>query len=104
MHIFYFGFPGRMGGANTEMLHTLPLWRAAGIEVTVVPTWGEPEAAIAAKLQSIGCRIVRAGGPAEAASIAGLSGAVCHSMCNAQFWRLYPLLKKLGCKTVWSSA
>ncbi len=27
MHIFFLGYPGSMGGANTECWHTAKVWR-----------------------------------------------------------------------------
>ena len=34
------GYPGPMGGANTEAWHTANVWRQHGIDVTFIPTWG----------------------------------------------------------------
>ena len=38
-HLFVVGYPGDVGGANTECWHTLRLWRKYGIGVTLIPTW-----------------------------------------------------------------
>ena len=33
------GFPAHVGGAGTELWHTLRLWRQHGAQVTITPTW-----------------------------------------------------------------
>jgi len=102
MRVFYFGYPGGMGGANVEMLHTAAVWLAAGIDVTFIPTWGE-DSAMESRLTALGCETLHVK-PEEVERIADLPGSICMSMCNAHFWKVYPTLKKLGCKTVWSGA
>lgn len=37
--IFVFGFPGRYGGAPTEMHHQILLWLGMGVEVHLIPAW-----------------------------------------------------------------
>ena len=101
MHVFYIGAPGPCGGANTEMGHTLKVWRQHGVDVTVIPTWGIGDDT-RRQLESIGCKIVLTN-PDNIANVPGLAGAVVHSMCNSQFWVVYPILKQLKCRTVWSS-
>jgi hypothetical protein len=102
MRVFYLGFPGAMGGANTEMLHTIAVWRLSGIDVTLVPTWNKAEGPMMAKMQGIGCEIAQAT-PATIGQVPGIAGSIVHSMCNSHFWEVFGTLKKLGCKTVWSS-
>ena len=36
--VFLIGYPGEMGGANTEAWHTVKLWRRYGVEVHLIPT------------------------------------------------------------------
>jgi hypothetical protein len=103
MRVFYIGFPGPCGGANVEMAHTIPVWRRAGIDVTLVPTWGQVSGPIPDRLRALGCQIVEAA-PETIDKVPGLAGAICHSMCNRHFWEVFGALKRLGCKTVWSSA
>lgn len=43
MTIFVLGYPGSMGGANTECWHTVKLWRQVGWDVHLIPTWGRDE-------------------------------------------------------------
>ena len=40
MRLFFIGYPGEMGGANTEAWHTIQLWRQYGVDVHLIPTWG----------------------------------------------------------------
>ncbi len=37
--LFVCGYPGDVGGANTELWHTIKLWRRGGLDVTLIPTW-----------------------------------------------------------------
>ena len=71
MHIFFLGYPGTMGGANTECWHTAKLWRQHGIDVTFIPTWGRDQA-MEDQLAAIGCRTVHAGSADEPGQRAGL--------------------------------
>lgn len=34
MRVFVMGYPGELGGACTELWHTIKLWRQFGVEVT----------------------------------------------------------------------
>jgi hypothetical protein len=104
MRVFYIGFPGPMGGANTEMLHTIAVWRQAGINVTLIPTWGKGDGPVADKMRAIGCDIAPGITAATIANVPGIAGSIVHSMCNSHFFEVFGTLKELGCKTVWSSA
>ncbi len=103
MHIFYIGAPGPCGGANSEMGHTLKTWRKHGIDVTVIPTWSI-DAATRSSLESIGCTVATVANPDCLGEVPGLAGGIVHSMCNSHFWKCYPKLKGMKCRTVWSSA
>ncbi len=100
MHIFFLGYPGFMGGANTECWHTAKVWRQAGIEVTFVPTWG-CDRAMEARLAEIGCQTAHAGNGDNLVSIPGFAGAVVVAMCNSHVMNCRGLLKDLGCRLVW---
>jgi len=56
MHIYTIGHPSLHGGANTELWHTLKLWRHYGAEVTVIPTWSTSRDWVQ-KLSGIGCEV-----------------------------------------------
>ena len=102
MHVFYLGAPGTMGGADTEMGHTLAVWRQQGIDVTVIPTWAI-DAATRRHVESVGCKVVAIGGPEHLNQVPGLPGAIVHSMCNNQLWRAYPALRAMRCRVIWSN-
>ncbi len=40
MRVFLVGYPGELGGANTEAWHTIKLWRRFEVDVHLIPTWG----------------------------------------------------------------
>ena len=102
MHVFYLGAPGAMGGANTEMGHTIAVWRQHGIAVTVIPTWAI-DAATRRQVEAIGCKLVAIAGPEHLNQVPGLPGAIVHSMCNSQLWRAYPALRAMRCRVIWSN-
>jgi hypothetical protein len=38
MRVFVCGYPSSLGGADTELWHVLKLWKAHGIDATLIPT------------------------------------------------------------------
>jgi hypothetical protein len=123
--VFALGYPGDVGGANTELWHTVNLWRLSGIEVVLVPS-GPADPAWRSRLEAIGCRTVepadretgdnphlpeRPGGcfaqmgtvPFFRGGMDFLRGQIVVGMCNSQFLALGPRLTQLGCRTVWVS-
>lgn len=104
MKVFWSGFPGPCGGANTEAWHTAKMLRGAGVDVTFIPTQGaDLTSATSSKprLEEIGCRIVEAPKRADLPGVAGLKGSVVISMCNSNFIRLAAAYRDLGCRIVW---
>jgi len=100
MKIFVLGAPSSYGGADTELWHTLQLWRRNGVEVTVVPTWRiDPE--WRERCESIGCRVEDLRGPAQLAEVAGLAGSTVVSFCNSRFLESAAWVRELGCPIVW---
>ncbi len=57
MHIYVVGHPSSHGGANTELWHTLKLWRRRGLGVTVIPTWST-NVEWRRRLAGIGCELL----------------------------------------------
>jgi len=100
MHIFFLGYPGNMGGANTECWHTARLWRSIGIDVTFIPTWGR-DPHWEQRLAGIGCTTVHAGNADNLVSVPGFGGSIVVAMCNAQVMNARGLLKDLACRLVW---
>jgi len=97
--VFVVGYPGEVGGANTECWHTLCLWRRFGLEVRCIPTW-QPDPRWQDRLDAIGCPTVPAG-PGELHRVPGLAGSVVVSLCNSHFLREAARFRDLGCKVVW---
>ena len=100
--VYVIGYPGPLGGACTELWHTLKLWRSRGLEVHLVPTWGDPPKEWRDRCGSIGCRTHRSGPKRhELAAVEGLRGAVVVSFCNDAFLHCADLFRELGCRVVW---
>lgn len=102
MHVFFMGYPGAMGGANTECWHTAKVWRKAGIEVTFIPTWNS-DPATEARLAAIGCKTLHVGNADSLVNVRGLAGSIVVGMCNANYHRAMGVLRRLGCKLVFSN-
>ena len=98
MQVFFLGYPGGMGGANTECWHTAKLWREHNIDVTFIPTWGSDQAT-QNRLAAIGCKTVHVGDP-KSWRRAGLAGSMVVGMCNSHVFTA-GLLKDLGCRLAW---
>ncbi len=99
--VFWVGFPGPSGGANTECYHTAKLLRANGVNVTFLPTEGADKS-YAAKLEAIGCKIHpdwKAYKRPE--QIAGVAGSIVISMCNSFFSAWSHKYRAIGCKIIW---
>jgi hypothetical protein len=97
--LFLVGYPGEVGGANTEAWHTLKLWRRFGAEVLVLPT-SPPSEAWRARVATIGCRTIDAT-PDQWPRVPGLPGALVISFCNREFLREAGRFRDLGCRIVW---
>jgi hypothetical protein len=97
--VFVVGYPGDVGGANTECWHTVRLWRRFGLEVSLIPTWTAHEA-WRRRLDPLGCRTILAR-PESLGDVPGLRGAIVVSFCNSHFLRNAERFRQLGCKTVW---
>jgi hypothetical protein len=102
MHVFFLGYPGAMGGANTECWHTAKVWRQAGIDVTFIPTWGG-DADWEHRLAAVGCPTVHAGCPENLAGVPGFAGSIVVGMCNSHVTRARKILRDLSCRLVWAN-
>ena len=98
-HVFVSGYPGDIGGANTECWHTVRLWRRFGLEVTFIPTWKAP-AKWRARLDGIGCRTIESSA-ATIGDVPDLAGGVVVSFCNSNFLAAADRFRDLGCRIVW---
>lgn len=97
--IFVAGYPGDVGGANTECWHTVKLWRRFGLNVTFIPTW-RPNARWQDRLERIGCHTVHTTAD-DLHHVPGLRGCVVVSFCNANFLTAADRFRELGCRIVW---
>ena len=55
--IWVAGYPSFCGGADTELLHNIDLWRMNDVQVYLVPT-GAPDVVMKKDMDRIGCRTV----------------------------------------------
>ena len=99
MRVFWAGFPGFSGGANTECWHTAKMLRQHGIEVTFIPTQGA-DLQLAPRLEGIGCKVVQAN-VKELPNVDGLKDSIVISMCNANFIAIAKTYRDLGCRIIW---
>jgi hypothetical protein len=98
--IFVLGYPGNMGGANTECWHTVKLWREAGWPVTLVPTW-RPNEPYRLRLDSIGAETQEIPGPEKLPDVPGLANSIVVGFCNSHFQTSIPMLRRLNCRLIW---
>lgn len=88
--IYVYGYPGDVGGANTELWHTVKLWRSAGWPVRLFPA-GDAASEWRRRLNGIGAETVDAI-PA---------GSLVVGFCNVAFRREAIRLRRfLGCRLV----
>lgn len=97
--VFLIGYPGDMGGANTEAWHTIQLWKQSGLDVHLLPTWGR-DAAWEAKLDALGYTTHHATAD-TLEQVPGLAGAPVVGFCNSEFIRHAHRFRALGCPIVW---
>lgn len=97
--IFIAGYPGVMGGANTEALHTAKMFAENGIAVEWIPTWGRDDDQ-RAKLDALG-QATHHVEPKQLANIPGIKGSIVISFCNSRFLAEAARFRKLGCRVVW---
>jgi glycosyltransferase involved in cell wall biosynthesis len=101
MRVFLVGYPGEMGGANTEAWHTIKLWRHFGLEVHLIPTWSCNQR-WRDRVTVLGCETHHVH-PDELASVPGLAGSPVVSFCNREFIAHAPQFRELGCPLVWAN-
>ncbi len=99
MRIFQMGYPGGMGGANTECWHTVRLWRDAGWEVHMIPTWACEEK-WERRLDDIGV-VTHHAKWGQLHEVEGLAGSIVVGMCNQHACRSLDQLRAIGCKLIW---
>lgn len=101
MRVFLIGYPGDMGGANTEAWHTIKLWRRFGVDVHLIPTWGH-DVRWRQRVDALGCTTHDVT-PDRLESIDELPGSPVVGMCNSQFIAHAHRFRRLGCPLVWAN-
>lgn len=108
-HIFVAGYPSSLGGANTELWHTLKLWRSGGIDVTCLALKDPPEQEWVDRVEGIGCKTVERIGVDKLDQISvirdhkprSVKGATVVAFCNWWFLQAIRRFDRLGCRIVW---
>lgn len=101
MRVFLIGYPGDMGGANTEAWHTVKLWAEYGVDVHLIPTWGCDET-WRARVDALGCT-THVVGPDQLDRVPNLAGSPVVSFCNSQFIAHAERFRELGCPLIWAN-
>lgn len=100
MKLCVIGYPSDIGGADTELWHTLRVWRRFGADVKLIPTWHAPPA-WRTRCDSIGVPTIEVGSADQLLASPHLRGATLVSFCNGEFLRHADACRTLGCGTVW---
>ena len=103
--VFVAGYPGDVGGANTECWHTVKLWRRFGLEVTCIPTWPEqlsPQslARWGKRLAAIGARTCLCS-PDALGDVPGIADQAVVGFCNVRLLEAAEKFRALGCRIIW---
>lgn len=96
MRVFVIGYPADVGGANTELWHTVKLWRRQGLEVTLIPAW-HADAKWRARLDYIGCETLQV----HRRAFSLPRGCVCAGFCHSVFVHQSARLQAEGCRLVY---
>ncbi len=96
MRLIVIGYPADMGGANTELWHTIRLWRRFGVDVTVVPTWTD-DPAWRARVEGVGCKILT--GRPDTLDVP--PGSTVVSLGNHRLLQMADRLHGLGCRLIY---
>lgn len=101
MRVILIGGPDRIGGASTEAMHTIKLWRRYGVDVVVNTTWGPIDADLQKELDDTGAETSLCS-KGDIDKIPRIEGSVVVSFCNSNLFPIVPVLRKLDCRIVWS--
>jgi len=101
MKVFVLGCPspGKVGGANGEMLGAVSLWLKHGLDVGVIPTWNGPGKQITDQLEGMGCSVYLPG-PRLLHTIQGFAGSTVITFCNDNAFMAKRQLAKMGCRFI----
>lgn len=99
-HIYVAGYPKAIGGANTEIWHTVRLFRDRGLGVTMLPTW-EWTDEWRHKLDSIGAMTVSDYGPGEWGNVpSDLPGSIILMFSNTFLIDEAQRFRDMDCKII----
>jgi hypothetical protein len=93
------GYPGTLGGADTELWHVLRVWRRFGFDVGGIPT-SQPSAEWRAKCDAISVYALDVTWPDGIDNVLE-SGTVVLSFCSGEFLKQAARFRELRCKIVW---
>ena len=91
--------PGRVGGANGEMLGAVSLWLKRGLDVGVIPTWNGPGKEVTDQLENMGCS-VHLPGPRLLHTVEGFPGSTVVSFCNENAFLAKRQMAKMNCRFI----
>jgi hypothetical protein len=98
--VFVLGAPNSVGGANTELWHTLRLWRRHGLTPQLIP--GERmNRSWRTRCEQLGCIIHDHPVPEGLPNIPGLARGIVISFCNRRFIEATAVLRRLECRLIW---
>ncbi len=95
---FVYGLPGPVGGANTELYHTLCMWWAGGWRPTILRP--EPRQSTAMLDRHGGADVVDVP-RGSCLDVPGMRGSTVVSFCHAAFLQAFDALRDLQCRLVW---
>jgi len=99
-HIFIAGYPKDYGGANTELWHTVRLFRSHGLEVTMLPTW-KADPIWQQRLKEVGIDTWLDFVPDKWQPPPALPGSIVIAFCNTLFVDNASRFTDLDCKVVY---
>lgn len=99
LDLYVLGYPGDVGGANTECWHTLKLWRQFGLRVGLIPTW-HADTKWRQRVREIGCYTIDAQ-KERLEEVPGLAGKPVVGFCNDHFLNMAARLRNMDCPLVW---
>lgn len=98
--VIVIGYPGDVGGADTELWHVLRLWQRHNLSVTLIPTWHAPDR-WRRRCDAIGVPTIDIADPKCLEDVWELHGAIVVSFCNGEFLKHAGRFRRLACRIVW---
>lgn len=99
--LYVIGYPDDCGGANVELFATVKLWRAHGVDLTLIPTWSAP-AAWEEQLDAIGAKTILAYRQAICQTVVPIPpDSTVISFGNHHFLDMATELKERGCRLIY---